>query len=369
MATSDKSINFVVSTSGGGGNVPSYISSMSPYQVRALQGAYAPTNGTSSLVSVMPSQWTSLGSIGTDIIRPWSGGAKVTAGTKMYVHGGGHADSHNNGLYSFDFSGTTRPLGWATEYAGVPGVTADISIGSTGAPISVHTYDGMVDMGASIYRFGGSAYPQGGFTLQMFRYDKGAATWTRLPSWPGNQFAGCAIGNQSAGKLIAMDRWVTYQTYAFYRVATNTWSALKSVSAQWISDGACAWDPATNTGLMIGSSNGYGVSAFSLTIDWTAETITQTARTLPAVGSGSSLVWDPTRQRYWCFGGSGNNTTMYQINPSDWTYTTHTLTGDAMAPETPYAGSFGRWLFRDDWRAIGTVVHRTGDALVIRLPP
>lgn len=367
MATADKTIRFVVSA--GGGSTPAYISDLAPYQVRALQGSYAPTNGTSSLVSAMPSQWTSIGQ--TDIVRPWSGGAKSTSGTKMYVHGGGHNDSHNNGLYSFDFAGGELATGWATEYAGVPGITTDISVGSVGAPLSVHTYDGMVDMGATLYRFGGSPYPNGGFATQMLRYDKAAATWTRLPNWPAGapQFSGSAIGNPSAGKILAMDRWVTYQTYAFYRVATNDWSVIKSVAGQWISDGSTAWDPATNTGLMIGSGNGYGVSAFSLTIDWAAETITQTARSLTAVGTGTCIVWDPTRSRYWVWGSASNNSTMYEIDPSTWTVTPHSLTGATLdVGEVNYAGGFGRHVFMDSWRAIGTVTYRNGPAYVIRLP-
>ena len=346
---------------------PEYIASMSPYQVRALSGSYAPTNGTSTLQAVMPSQWNG----NTDIVRPWSGGAKSTTGTKMYVHGGGHADSSNNGLYSFDFAGTTRPTGWAVENAGQTGVSTDIAVGATGAPISVHTYDGMVDMGSALYRLGGSPYPNGGFATQMFRYDKASSVWTRLPNWTsgGGWFAGSAIANPAAGKILAMERWVYYQTYAFYRVATNNWSAMQSVGAQWISDGATAWNPVTNTGLMVGSSNGYGATtAFSLGIDWAAETITQTQRSLPAVGGGSAIVWDATRQRYWVWGSSGNYGTMYEIDPSNWTVSTHALTGDALAPEEPYRGTFGRHVFMESWRAIGSVVSRTGAAFVIRLP-
>lgn len=362
MATADKTIRFVVSAASG----PAYISSMSPFQVRNLSGSYAPTNGSTSLQSIMPGMWA-----GNDnIINPWSGGAKSAAGTKMYVHGGGHSDSSNNGLYSFDFAGTTRPTGWAVENAGQTGVTADLSVGATGYPISVHTYDGMVDMGTALYRLGGSSYPSGGFTVQALRYDKASAVWTRLPNYPtGPQFAGMMIGNPVAGKIAAFDRWVTNTSYAFYRVATNNWSSPGSVSQQWSSDGSAAFDPATNTGICVSNANGYGGSSFSMAINWSAETMTQTPRSLAGIGSGAALIWDPTRGVYWCFGADGNTTTLYEINPTTFVVTPHALTGDApLTPEATYHGAFGRWVFMDSWRAIGSVASRSGAAFVIRLP-
>ena len=346
---------------------PSYISTLSPFQVRALSGSYAPLNGTSTLRSVMPSMWSG----NDDIMRPWSGGAKSTSGTKMYVHGGGHADSSNNGLYSFDFAGTSRPIGWAIENQGQTGVTSDLAVGATGAPISVHTYDGMTDMGSDLYRFGGSSYPSGGFTVQMLRYSKAASVWTRLPNWAASapQFAGAAIANPAVGKILVMDRFVSYFIYGFYRVVTIDWSACGFVSAQWPSDFSAAFDPVTNTGLVVGGNNESGVYAFSLTINWAAETITQTARSITGLGSGCALIWDPTRSVYWCFGSSNNNSTLYEINPTTFAVTSHTLTGDApLTPETTYWGTFGRWVFMDSWRAIGSVVSRTGAAFVIRLP-
>lgn len=346
-------------------NAPAYIASMTPFQVRLLSGSYAPSNGSSSLRSVMPSMWAG----NDDIMRPWSGGAKSTAGSKMYVHGGGHSDSSNNSLTSFDFAGSSRPTGWAVENPGQPGVSTDMAIGATGAPLSVHTYDGMVDMGSSLYRFGGSSYPSGGFTVQMLRYDKASSTWTRLPNWGSPpQFAGMAICNPAAGKILLMDRLVSYNTYAFYRVASNSWNALRSVSGAWNNDGVAAYDPATNTGLTIGS-NGFGVNAFSIGINWSTETITQTSRSMQAFGSGASLLWDPTRRCYWCFGAAANTGTLYQIDPASFAVTAHPLTGDVpLTPESGSGGSYGRFVFMDGWRAIGSVSSRSSPAFVIRLP-
>lgn len=351
---------------GGGGDTPAYIADMTAYQVRAMSGSYAPTNGTSTLAALL----TAAGWSNTDVIRPWSGGPKSTAGTKLFVHGGGHSDSDNNSISSFDFAGTTAPTGWVLENAGQSGVSTDFSVGTTGQPISAHTYDGMVDMGSAIYRFGGSMYPSGGFGAQIVRFDKTAKTWTRLPNWTtatGGSFAGMALGNPTAGKIVIMDRWVSFTTYAFYRVATNDWSAQKSVSDQWLSDGSCAFDPLTNNGLCVANGNGYGVNAFSISIDWSAETVTQTAQNITGIGSGSSIAWDPTRGHYWAWGGDGQNSTIYEINASTFASTSHTL-GTALSPETGDHGHFGRYVFLDSWRAIGLVSDRNDPAIIIRLP-
>src|SRR5262245_48162811 len=41
----------------GEAQTPTYISSMSAYQVRALTGSFAPTNGQISMRSVTPAEW------------------------------------------------------------------------------------------------------------------------------------------------------------------------------------------------------------------------------------------------------------------------------------------------------------------------
>lgn len=351
-----------VTTSCTPSTLPAYIASMAPFQVRSMSGSYAPSNGTSTLRSVMPSMWGG----DDDIMRPWSGGAKSITGTKMYVHGGGHGDSSNNGLYSFDFSGTSSPSGWAVENQGQTRVSGDsgLSVGATGYPVSVHTYDGMVDMGPALYRLQGSTYPTGNFGAQIVRFDKANKVWTRLPNYPGGQGGGMAVASPASGKILYMERWMTYFTYGFYRVGANNWSTIRNVGSQWPSDGTAAFNPTSNTGLCISSD-----VAYSIGIDWSAETVTQTSRSLTSMGSGVSLVWDPTASRYWCFGGAGRNTTLYEINPTSFAVTAHTLTGNApLSPESDSRGHFGRWVFMDEWRAIGSVSSRNGAPFVIRLP-
>ncbi len=81
------------------------------------------------------------------------------------------------------------------------------------------------------------------------------------------------------------------------------------------------------------------------------------------------MMWDPTRSRYWCFGWDGNNSTRYEINPTNFAVTSHTLTGDApLSPEHHSYGHVGRYVFMDSWRAIGSVSSRSASAFVIKLP-
>lgn len=135
-----------------------------------------------------------------------------------------------------------------------------------------------------------------------------------------------------------MDRWVNYNIYAFYRVATNNWSAEKQAASQWPDDFAAAYSPLSNVGVAIG-------------------------------GGGPALLWDPTRDVFWCFGASGNNSKPYEINPATFAVTTHNLTGDApLTPESGSTGTYGRWVFMDSWPAIGSVASRSSPAFVIRLP-
>ena len=91
------------------------------------------------------------------------------------------------------------------------------------------------------------------------------------------------------------------------------------------------------------------------------------ARDIPGMGSGASIAWDQTRGHYWCWGGDGQNSTIYEINPTTFAATAHTL-GTALSPESGDHGHFGRFVFMDAWRAIGLVSDRNDPAIIIRLP-
>src|SRR5262245_16389226 len=125
---------------------PSYISSLAAYEVRRLDGNFLPTASGPGMHSVTPAEWLNGGSgINVNIINPWSGGGKAISGTKMFVHGGGHSDSANNGLYVYDFAGDARPTGWSLmQISAVSSVRGDTGVYADGLPAAHHTYNGNV---------------------------------------------------------------------------------------------------------------------------------------------------------------------------------------------------------------------------------
>ncbi len=348
--------------------LPEYISGMSSYQVRALTGTYSPTNGKETLRSVTPAEW--LAAENDNVMAPWSGGPKPTNGTRMYVHGGGHSDSLNNGVYRYDFAGTTKPTGWTLQKISAVSAANPSGNGSysDGNPESAHTYDGMCELNGVLYRFGGAGVPNGYFLNDAWAFNTATSAWSRLADIPV-QWGGFAIAHPGTNKILLLERWVTYNTYTFYRVGTNNYSSVKNASQQWPDLSTLAMKPLTSTtslGLVSGRNK-----SFSLSIDWSAETVSQTSRTISSFQSldGPSIVYDPTRDRFWIFGGSPQSSSIGEINPSTWAVTSHSLTGSSMGSGgSGYEGSYGRFVFMDSFRAIGFVNNVEGPSYVIKLP-
>ena len=100
-------------------NMPAYIGSMVPFQVRSLSGSFAPSNGTSTLRSVLPPMWAG----NDDIMRPWSGGAKSTSGSSCLCT---EADTpiFQQQSHQFRFLPETRGQPMALENSGQTGVSS-----------------------------------------------------------------------------------------------------------------------------------------------------------------------------------------------------------------------------------------------------
>ena len=144
---------------GQAGPTPGYISSLADFEVALLDGGRAPANGMLSMSDITPNEWRNNDPGSLDlraVIIAWNGGAKGT-GSRLFVHGGGHTDSANNGLYIFDYSGGSQPTGWTTplQISSVSAVRANGATYSDGLPTAVHTYDGMVyaSHNEHVYRF------------------------------------------------------------------------------------------------------------------------------------------------------------------------------------------------------------------------
>lgn len=360
------------------GPIPQYIESMQTFEIRRLDGQYAPTNGNVSMRSVTPSAWLNndpavLGLSG--VLAAWSGGAKSTSGTRMFVHGGGHSDSANNGMYIYDYSGDAAPTGWLSPLviSDLSAVRGNQATYGDGNPTSVHTYDGVVHASHNnhIYRFGGSQYSNGFFTRTAFKYNISTGQWARLPDYPGFQSAAKTIYDPVTGKIFVT--MTDVDTGYFLRTDSDTWSGSKSFAGNGFPfDSMAAWDTRRNRGILVGEGERSLIS-----IDFDAETVA--VETFNAAGDtnmfsrrGVSAVYDPVRDVYWMFAGprsSAGWTTIYEMNASGppWTVTPHAMSGDSISRTGDLVGSWGRFVLMPQWNAIGLVADESSAAFVIKL--
>jgi hypothetical protein len=374
-AVSAIAIALCFSTSTWAQTAPAYISSMAPFDVRPLSGTYAPSNGKGTIASVTPSEWltsdpSSLGLRG--VVDAWSGGAKGI-GTKLFVTGGGHNDSANNGLYTFDFAGTDKPTGWETPIISpVSAVRSAQPTYSDGKPSAIHTYDGVVYAHHNnfIYRFNGVYYfPAGGFTNSVFKLNVATGAWTQLPNYPGGQGSAMTLYDPVSEKIFVSKQEVT--TGYFFRTATDAWSAAKNYGGTGIStDSIAAWDSKRGRGIIVGDGRNYLV-----TVNFSAETVALSS--LGASGTilsqgGISAVYDAVADVYWLFGGGSGSpgySNLYEMNAQTFAITPHALSQSmAGGVSSDNQGTYGRFVFMQNWRAIGTVTSTSGSAFVIKLP-
>lgn len=359
------------------GTAPTYISSLSDYEVRALSGTYAPTNGTSSLESVTPSEWITNDPATLDlvgVIVAWNGGAKGS-GSKLFVHGGGHNDSANNGMYVFDFAGTSRPTGWQTplNISPVSAVRASSATYADGKPTSVHTYDGVVYASHNnhIYRFGGAWYnPNGNFTGASFKMNVATNQWTQVPSYPGGGGGALTIYDPASGKIfVTMSD--TLSGY-FYRTNDDTWSGAKSYGSGFSFGSIGAWDPTRNRGVIVGGGTNRVMSLNFANETLSVSTLNASGATALLSREGVSAVYDQQIDAYWLFGGNRGSpgySSIYQMNASTFGISQHTLSG-SMAPSLniDYQGSYGRFILMPQWRALGFLGTHDGPVYVVKLP-
>jgi hypothetical protein len=157
---------------------------------------------------------------------------------------------------------------------------------------------------------------------------------------------------------------------AFYRIASNSWSSVRGTAREH-HESAFAYDPTRSRAIMIG-----GGSATLYAINWSSETFTESA--LNASGStgilsNSSLAafYDPARDSYWIFGGNSGSSgysNIYEINAGTFRIEQYSLGTPISGVEEDYQGSFGRFIFMDQWRAIGVLTRSDAAPYVIKLP-
>lgn len=359
---------------------PSFVPT-TDYQVRAMTGTFAPSNGSSTLASVNPVAWPSDDASLGGIVRAYSGAFKtvVSGVKKLMVHGGGHADGTNNGVFIFDYSeGTTgHPVGWSVkgQSASPSVVTQEQDTYTDGKPTAIHSYDGLVFANGKGYRVGGvRSGPNGSPSAAVWEYDFTANTITRLGDCPLGNFQGYSvIHDPVTNKILA---WPgndagPWQSTCFLPLSTKVWSGIVSHgNFNTGLDTVSAWD--SNRGRML--SRGQSNVVLS-TVNFSAQTITSSfpAGVSSEIRFGRCIFYDAARDSYWAWGDNAA-TSITSISEIDaGTLATkgsiHPFSGDTIQVVTPQSnGQYSRYCFMPEWRCIGFVCHWNSPAYLIKLP-
>lgn len=380
-------------------DVPDFVHGLGDFEVRSMTGAYAPSNGDETLHDVIPLEWQGGSGSGINgeaaIFTAWCGGKGDAASKRLFVHGGGHTDSANNGLYYYDFTGAGVPTGWVLQTNSLSAL-ADVEyniVYDDDKPNSVHTYDQQwydptLDRW---YRFGGSTWSLDGGATGIYYYDFGTEAWSCDPSRAAfsadnvsAKLGGTVMGKSDGTKLLWIDG--DYPNNGYFYDSDGT-AHLCTVGFNRNSTGAgcvgvnVGGDTWLTLSIMSGST-----WLYTHAVNWAANTITSTQRTHAShstylTGNNSaagSLVYDPDHSDgpcVWVFGlarhctGSTMSTEILRIDLSDWSITAHTMTGDAIAiGASGSAGSYNRHVWFPEWRVIGTVQGYAQPMSIIKLP-
>ena len=361
---------------------PNYIAALSDYQVIQLTGVYAPSNGNETMVDITPNEWLNSDPGNTDlpgVIEAWCGGYKGE-GTVLWVQGGGHFDSANNGMYSYEFAGTDVPTGWQAPLD--VSTIGDVLQGDAyadGAASSIHGYDGTVrhPTNGNLYRFGGAPWNgNGGFTGGSWRYNPQTQVWTVLPRVAGIGFpAGTGIPicgvDPLSGKIFAAVP-TALSGYILDPVDNSTVNV--NISSYAGSDNVnneptFAFDKKRSRGIVVSASvtDLYDIDFVNNTLSRSSFTASGATQIL---GSAKCIIYDEDRDVYWLFGGRSGEpgfTSIFEMNASTFAITQRSLTG-SISTRGGAQGSYGRWVFMREFDAIGFVGHHDQAPHVIKLP-
>lgn len=362
----------------GGGNdgtTPAYITALSDYQV-ARQSTVA--NGNATLNSTMPVAWQGLtgGTYGNNanITAAFSGGCCNALDGELFINGGGHGDSANNGLWRYIFRGTTMPTGYqlldiSPSPASVSANTDPTST-SPNRPISIHTYNGLAfdPDTAKVFRFGGGQWDSGAMPSKNWAFDTLAGTWSQTQNTP------YAANNPVVSIIDDISRKILVISHSgdgwFYRIDTNTAGANISEPQQAF-DSVGSYDPTRNRAYLWAPNEMWQVD-----IDWVAETanmtqVTPTGATSVLAESTGAMFYDHDSDRHWLFplvDGSTSMTAVYDMTPG-LVITSHATSGDNTGFDTDgWSGSYNKICPMLQWRAVGFVTGIDDPAYVIKLP-
>ena len=159
------------------------------------------------------------------VTAAWSGAALDTKRNVLIITGGGHTDYGGNEVYEFDIA--ARKWSRATEPSAMkplaqPGRYAVVD---SEAPVSSHTYDGLVylPLSGQLFKYGGSYYRSGElYDTHAYLYNPVERRWKRGAKAPYQVLEVTSDYDAKNNKVIVG----TGGGLMEYQVATDTWKLL-----------------------------------------------------------------------------------------------------------------------------------------------
>lgn len=365
-------------------DLPVYMQGMSSFDVRSLSSTYTPSNGNETMYEAQPGEWQTTGQTGgaDNVFRAWSGGKGDADNLKLYVHGGGHSDSSNNGIHVYDLSGSAAPVGWTVQtgsQSALSAVTESTEFYSDGRPTAIHSYDGLwFDSNQNrLYRCGGSGFGPGGGGIDFCAYfDFDTNTWTTLAN---NSVLGTSLGSTLIGSPDG--------TKLLYLSSTNTPQFIDTSSGSLTGYGSTPWGSEEKNPVMLYDTlraqyvcfdSFTSARALVFTVTWASNTWSSASNALSGANAsdlnsgGAACLYDAARDLYWVFGNdaacsSGSIAYIYSVNPTTWAVTRYTL-GTAITTNVANNGMYNRFVWLPLQRMVATVAEYNQAAQLIKIP-
>lgn len=369
-------------------SVPAFAQGIADWGVRAMSGSYTPSNGKETMYSTLVgafAEWHQTGqSLGADnVFNAWGHGMHGDPdGLRGFVHGGGHLDSGNNGLYIYDFSGDAAPVGWKVSpntLSTIANATINSSNGkyADGRMCSIHAYAMWFDkVNNQVHRVSGSPYSNGGGATDVYgRFNLADDTQTSANASAVASLGATLIGKADGTKLLYLNVEGTPQ---FINTSTLALTASGSSFLGSTERGPmCLYDVDIDKHVCFFDSAG-AKTVKVITTNWGANTFSVADNTMTGANAsdidsgGACLAKDRASNRYLVVANKRDATnglvsSLYSVNPSTWAVTKFDL-GSTISISTASAGGYGKCVWFESWRILAVMLGYNDPVQLIKVP-
>lgn len=275
------------------------------------------------------------------VMGAWSGGSFDTAGNRLIMLGGGHADYAGNELYALDLNTLkmTRLNNPSTTVR--DGCTSAGTYGD-GTPVARHWYNHLeyLPNQNAVFAWGGSQWLCGGFSGQTWLFDLATLTWMQKTSTngPKSGYGRAVAYDANSGLVYARD---DYDLLSF-NPAANTWTKRSSTQVGMSDSKTGLIDPVRkkyfiHTDLTGARLYWYDISSTTASVTLQSGTTSGCSGFIGNYGAG--WAFDPVQNR---IVGWNGGSTVYILNPDTLTCTTVSHSG---GPTAEPNGTFGRFRY------------------------